>query len=60
MSKQYLECGWNDYVSVTLKDKKYLDNYNEELFIIIRRLNTDHTLYYNFSNKSEDHKNSNF
>ena len=31
VSKQYLECGRNDYVSVTLKDKKYLDNYNDRI-----------------------------
>ena len=63
VSKQYLECGWNDYVSVTLKDKKYLDNYNDRIIYNYKKFlnGIDHNQkLYNFSNKSEDHKNWGF
>ena len=63
ISDQYLECAWNDYVSITLKDEAYLNTYNDR--IIYKNKNffngIDHNKkIYNFSNKSEDHKNWGF
>lgn len=63
ISKQYLECGWNDYVSITLKDKKYLERYDDK---IISKTNNftngiDHEgKIYNFSSKSQDQENWGF
>ena len=31
VSNQYLECGWNDYVSVTLKDEAHLNTFNDRI-----------------------------
>ena len=63
VSNQFLECGWNDYVSVTLKDEKYLDNFNDRIIHKYKKFlnGIDHNQkLYNFSNKSEDHKNWGF
>ena len=63
ISNQYLECGWNDYVSVTLKDEKYLGNFNNRIIYKHKNFTNgiDHNKeLYNFSNKSEDHRNWGF
>ncbi len=59
-SKQYLECGWSDYVSIILKDKKFIDQFkNKMLYEYKDFLNgMDHEKkIYQFSNKTEDHRN---
>ncbi len=63
VSKQYLECGWNDYVSVTLKDETHLNTFNDRIIYTHKKFlnGIDHNnQIYNFSNKSEDHKNWGF
>jgi SAM-dependent methyltransferase len=63
VSNQYLECGWNDYVSITLKDESYIDNYNEKIIYTYKKFvnGIDHNnKLYNFSYKSEDHRNWGF
>ena len=63
VSNQFLECGWNDYVSVTLKDQKYLENFNDRIIYKNKKFlnGIDHNKkLYNYSNKSEDHKNWGF
>ena len=63
ISKQYLECGWNDYVSITLKDKKYLEIYNDKIISKINNFTNgiDHEgKIYNFSSKSQDQENWGF
>ena len=63
VSDQYLECAWNDYVSVTLKDETYLTTYNDRIIYKNKKFlnGIDHNKkIYNFSNKSEDHKNWGF
>ena len=60
VSNQYLECGWNDYISVTLKDEKYLNTFNDRIIHRHKKFlnGVDHNKkLYNFSNKSKDHKN---
>ena len=59
-SKQYLECGWSDYVSIILKDKKFLNNFNSKMINEYKDfLNgiDEKKKIYHFSNKTEDHKN---
>ena len=63
VSNQYLECGWNDYVSVILKEEKYLDHFNDRLIQKYKNFSNgiDHNKkLYNFSNKTEDQKNWGF
>ena len=63
VSNQYLECGWNDYVAVTLKDETYLNTFNNRIIHTYKKFlnGVDHNKkIYNFSNKSEDHKNWGF
>ena len=63
VSNQYLECAWNDYISVTLKDETYLNTYNDKIIYKNKKFfnGIDHNKkVYNFSNKSEDHKNWGF
>ena len=63
VSKQFLECGWNDYVSVTLKDEKYLNIFDDRIIYKYKKFSNgiDHNQkLYNFSNKSEDQKNWGF
>ena len=63
VANQFLECGWNDYVSVTLKDEKYLNTFNDRIIHKHKKFfnGIDHNKkLYNFSNKSEDHKNWGF
>ena len=59
-SKQILECGWNDYVSVILKDENFVNDFS-------KRIISEYNDYYNgmdkdgrlsnFLNKSEDQNN---
>lgn len=59
-SKQYLECGWSDYVSIILKDKKFINNYNSKMILnykdFINGIDEKNKIY-QFSNKTEDHYN---
>ena len=58
ISKQYLECGWNDFVAIILKDKNYLKNYNQKIIHqypeYVNGLDNNLKLH-QFSNKTEDH-----
>ena len=59
-SKQILECGWNDYVSVILKDENFVNDFSNKII-------SEYNDYYNgidkdgklsnFLNKSEDQNN---
>ena len=63
ISNQFLECGWNDFVSITLKDEKYLNSFNDRIIYNHKNFfnGIDHNKkLYNFSNKSEDQKNWGF
>lgn len=59
-SKQILENGWNDYISIVLKDSKFLDEFNDRIIFnynnFFNGIDQDGKIY-NFSNKTEDHKN---
>ena len=59
-SKQYLECGWSDYVSIILKDKKFIDQFKNKMIHNYKDFinGIDETKkIYQFSNKTEDHNN---
>lgn len=62
-SKQLIEGGWNDYVAVFLKDEKFINNFKERIIYNYKDYfnGIDHEgKLYNFSNKTEDHKNWGF
>ena len=62
-SKQILEGGWNDYVAVILKDAIFLNNFRERIIFNYKDFYNgidDKGKIYNFSNKTEDHKNWGF
>jgi len=58
ISKQYLECGWNDFVAIILKDKNHIKNYNQKIIHqypeYVNGLDNNLKLH-QFSNKTEDH-----
>jgi len=58
ISKQYLEGGWNDFVSIILKDKNYIKDYNQKIIHkhseYLNGLDNNLKLH-RFSNKTEDH-----
>ena len=62
-SKQLIEGGWNDYVAVFLKDEKFVSNFEEKIIFKYKDYYNgmdNKGKLYNFSNKSEDHKNWGF
>jgi len=58
ISKQYLECGWNDFVAIILKDKNHIKNYKQKIIHqypeYVNGLDNNLKLH-QFSNKTEDH-----